>query len=104
MTFVTDNKYFCTLCGNGGIPIMRIKGKEREPGHLKKLWCLHCRKETNHVECKFGSKKYTEEDFRFEFDNHNFDENGNRIMTLGELKAKVLLNELKGKQNEQIFY
>ena len=31
--------FYCTECGRKGIPIIRIAGKEREAGHLKKLYC-----------------------------------------------------------------
>jgi hypothetical protein len=83
-TIISD--LYCTACGSRGIPIPRKKGAEREGGHLKKLFCLKCQKEVNHVECK-GS--YTYNDFLFEFENHNFDENGNRIRTYGQLKELV---------------
>ena len=89
MRFITDNEYYCTKCGLKGMPIVRIKGKEREAGHLKKLWCLNCGKETNHVECRTASG-YRYQEFMFEFENGNFDENGNRKMTIGELKNKLL--------------
>lgn len=59
--------FYCTCCGNKGIPIMRRKGKEREAGHLKKLFCLTCQKETNHVEIR-AKGKYTYEDFRMELE------------------------------------
>ena len=87
--FITDNLYYCTQCGLRGMPIVRMKGKEREAGHLKKLWCLNCQKETNHVECRPFSN-YGYQDFMFEFENGNFDENGLRKMTIGELKNKLI--------------
>ena len=69
--------FYCTECGRKGIPIIRIVGKEREAGHLKKLYCLYCQKETNHAEIRpFG--KYNKEDFKKEFRLGRF-VNGNRI-------------------------
>lgn len=69
--------FYCTECGRKGIPIIRIAGKEREAGHLKKLYCLYCQKETNHAEIRpFG--KYNKEDFKKEFRLGRF-VNGNRI-------------------------
>lgn len=68
--------FYCTQCGNKGIPILRTK-KEREPGHLKKLFCLYCQKETNMVEIKQNGK-YTLEDFLKEYQNGNFDSEGLR--------------------------
>lgn len=79
------SEFYCTKCGNKGIPIMRKKGQEREAGHLKKLFCLKCQEETNHVECKPFSH-YEYEDFLFEFENGNFTETGVRKMKYREFK------------------
>lgn len=79
------NDFYCTRCGRLGIPIARRAGHGREAGHLKVLYCLYCKANVNHVECKPFSK-YTKEDFFIEFLNENFDKDGNRKMTYGELK------------------
>ena len=83
-----SSDFYCSQCGNKGIPIQRRIGSAREAGHLKKLFCLNCHKETNHVECKEGSK-YTYEDFLFEFNNKNFSAEGNRVRTYNQLKEMV---------------
>lgn len=75
---IQEHDFYCVNCGRKGIPIMRREGGLREAGHLKKLYCLYCQKEINHVEC-IPFSKYTYEDFKFEFENGNFDEEGNRI-------------------------
>lgn len=63
---ITKSEFYCTKCGQRGIPIARRAGIQREAGHLKKLYCLHCREETNHAEIRpFGSYNY--EDFYEEF-------------------------------------
>ena len=63
----TMSDFYCTNCGRQGIPIARKKGQQREQGHLKKLFCIYCGKDTNHVEVKpFGS--YTYANFKEEFD------------------------------------
>ena len=80
--------FYCTQCGEKGIPILRRLGAERNAGHLKKLFCLKCNKETNHAECKPFSK-YTYEDFLVEFNYGNFDKEGNRIRTYGQLKELI---------------
>lgn len=85
---IIDEEFYCTQCGSRGIPIPRRKGAEREAGHLKKLFCLNCGKETNHTECKPFSK-YNYDDFKIEFEYHNFDENGNRIRTYNQLKELI---------------
>lgn len=60
----TISDMYCVRCGNRGIDIPRRKGKARESGHLKKIYCLNCKDETNHVEI-IGSYSY--EDFIEEF-------------------------------------
>lgn len=74
---ISLSDFYCTQCGNKGIPIFRTAGKEREPGHLKKIFCLHCQKETNMVEVR-PINKYNLENFWIEYKYGNFDENGNR--------------------------
>ena len=74
----TFSDFYCTCCGMKGVPIIRKPGKQKEPGHLKKLFCLNCQTEKNMVEIK-PRGKYTLDDFLIEYNGHNFDENGNRI-------------------------
>ena len=85
---LANSEFYCVKCGEKGIPISRIRGKEREAGHLKKLYCLTCKTDTNHAECKKYTK-YDYNDFLIEFENHNFDETGKRIVSYGELKARL---------------
>ena len=99
--------FYCVHCGNKGIPILRKKGSEREAGHLKKLWCLHCKKETNHAECK-PFTHYDYEDFLCEFENGNFTESGARKMSYGELRSKLNneemqeMKEIKSKEKKEV--
>ena len=89
MCLTTQSDMYCTQCGKKGIPVQRNKGRQREPGHLKKMFCVYCQKEQNMVEVKnFGG--YSLNDFLIEFENHNFNENGQRIMTYSELKQKLI--------------
>lgn len=63
---MTQSEFYCTKCGNKGLPVMRKKGQQREPGHLKKLFCINCQEEVNHAEIReIGG--YTYEDFEKEF-------------------------------------
>ena len=48
----TISTFKCTECGKEGIPISRRQSNQRESGHLKKIYCVHCKKETNHVEIR----------------------------------------------------
>ena len=74
---ITVSEFWCTRCGNQGLPIMRRAGQQREAGHLKRLWCPYCNIETNHAEIQnFGS--YTKQDFKQEFELGRFI-NGKRI-------------------------
>jgi len=85
---IIGEEFYCCKCGNRGIPIVRVIGRKRSAGHLKKLWCLKCQEEVNHAECIPGSK-YTKEDFQIEFKYGNFDENQQRKMTYGQFRDKL---------------
>lgn len=85
---IVTNDFYCVKCGGKGIPLPRRKGAEREAGHLKRLYCLSCQKEWNHVECRVFSH-YTYDDFQVEMQYNNFDDEGNRKMTYGELKGRI---------------
>lgn len=63
---IQTSDFYCTKCGNKGIPIIRMNGKYKEPGHLKKLYCVYCKEETNHCEIR-PVGKYTYKDFQEEF-------------------------------------
>lgn len=86
--------FYCTCCGHKGIPIVRKAGKEKEPGHLKKLFCLYCGEEQNMVEVKTNGK-YTLEDFEIEYNGGNF-VNGERVKPY----KQFLLEYYKGQENE----
>lgn len=51
MTKAETHRFFCTSCGKEGIHIARKPNKKRERMHLKRIWCIHCKKVVNHVEC-----------------------------------------------------
>ena len=86
--FITDHDFYCCKCGNKGLPIIRQKKKQREAGHLKKLWCIKCKEEINHVECRPFSK-YQYSDFMLEYKYGNFDEYQNRILPYNQFKNKL---------------
>lgn len=79
--------FYCTECGHKGIPVIRKVGREKEPGHLKKLFCLYCNKETNHVEIR-PNGKYNINDFFIEYSNGNFVE-GKRQLPYKQFEAKM---------------
>ena len=86
---IIASDFYCTQCGFRNIDVWRTLGRERESGHLKKLYCRYCGKEQNCVEIKQNVSKYTFEDFKVEFEYGNFNENGTRKRTYGELKNGI---------------
>lgn len=48
----TVNDFYCINCGNKGLPIQRNKGFQHAKMHRKKLYCIYCKAEVNHIECK----------------------------------------------------
>ena len=89
---LTFSDFYCTKCGNKGLPIIRSVGKEREPGHLKKIFCLHCQEERNMVEIR-NVGKYTLNDFWLEYEYGNFTEEGERIEPWRNFVNKIKLKE-----------
>ena len=94
---ITLSDFYCTRCGNKGIPIFRIAGQERSPGHLKKIFCLYCQKETNMVEVK-PIGKYNLDDFWIEYEYNNFDQEGNRKEPWKQFVAKIKQEMIKNEK------
>lgn len=86
MLNITMSDMYCTNCGKKNIPVPRKKGKEREPGHLKKMYCIYCKREVNMVEIKSFGTGYTLEDFELEYELHNFTKDGERKLSWSEFK------------------
>jgi hypothetical protein len=51
-SFSLNNTFYCLQCGNRGIPLARKESSRKEKFHRKKLFCIHCREEVNHIECR----------------------------------------------------
>ena len=45
-----EHSFYCINCGNKGIPLMRKQGFKHEGMPRKKLYCVHCKCDVNHVE------------------------------------------------------
>ena len=91
---MTTSEFYCTKCGNRGIPIARRVGRERGSGHLKRLYCIHCKREWNFAEVRpFGEYNY--DDFLTEFRYGNFNYKGNRIIGYKQFLAKLRHENLK---------
>ena len=52
-----SHDFYCMKCGNKGIPLARKTSKQKSNSHRKKLYCLHCKAEVNHVEIKTWEDK-----------------------------------------------
>ena len=46
------HRFFCPRCGKETLPVVRDKSSLREKGHLKSLYCYHCKVTQNMVECR----------------------------------------------------
>jgi hypothetical protein len=69
----TVSDFYCTCCGQKGIPAPRKASKQREKGHLKKMYCVRCKKLVNHIEIRqFDS--YTVEDLMKDIKNNLYKE------------------------------
>lgn len=89
MSNMTVSDMYCTQCGKKNIPIPRMKGKERENGHLKKMYCIYCQKQTNMVEIRNFGSGYTLDDFLLEFNMKNFDKDGNRKLSWSDFRIHL---------------
>ena len=47
-----EHDFYCINCGHKGIPLSRKQGHQHERFHRKKLFCIYCQQEVNHIECK----------------------------------------------------
>lgn len=83
-----SSNFYCTKCGGQGIPILRKNGKYKEPGHLKKLYCINCQEQRNMVEIR-PAGKYDYFTFKLEFDYGNFTEDGGRNLPWKQFVAQL---------------
>lgn len=88
MSRFEQHRFFCTRCGNEGLPVYRNAASQRGKGHLKKLWCIHCKDEVNHYEC------YTAQDiekFRRKFENGDFENDNTQNNVRGPRSRQIQL-------------
>ena len=62
----TEHSFYCSQCGNKGFPLMRKDCLKHEKFHKKKLYCIFCKEEVNHIECK---NMFEEQEFKEDFAN-----------------------------------
>lgn len=70
----TISQFYCTCCGRQGIPISRRMSRQREGGHLKKLYCVYCKKDTNHLEYRSFDENWEDFKERLEKEVENYEE------------------------------
>lgn len=70
----TTSEFYCCRCGKAGMPIPRKQSKQRSGKHLKKLWCVYCKDEINHVEIRPFDMDYTYADFKEDYENGLYEE------------------------------
>ena len=56
----TEHSFYCIKCGKKGIPCMRKDSAKHSRFHRKKLFCIYCQTEINHIEC---NDQYDVEEF-----------------------------------------
>ena len=44
--------FYCLKCGRKGIPLARRRSLQHEQLQRKKLYCIYCQTEVNHIECR----------------------------------------------------
>lgn len=84
-----SSDFYCTNCHKKLYPVWRKRGQEREPGHLKKLYCIYCKEEHNCIEIRPNTQNYTIADMEIEFEYNNFDEEGKRKLPYNKLKEAI---------------
>jgi len=52
MCKIEQHEFYCIKCGRAGLPLARPANRRREKFHRKKLYCIYCKQEVNHIECK----------------------------------------------------
>jgi len=67
--------FWCINCGRKGIPVLRNRGRVREQGHRKALYCVTCKTIINHIETR---NKDEAEQFRRDFESGRFKEEAER--------------------------
>lgn len=61
----SEHSFYCIKCGNKGVPLMRKQGYKHKRFHRKKLYCIHCKEEVNHIECQTDDEVYQ---FKMDFE------------------------------------
>ena len=52
-----SHDFYCLNCGQKGLPCQRKHGQQREPFHRKRLYCVFCKTDVNHIEIRNQEEK-----------------------------------------------
>ena len=75
-----SHDFYCLNCGKKGLPVQRKMGQQRGQFHRKKLYCIFCKTECNHIEIKNEIEK---EIFMEGYNNGEYEEEAaNSLLTL----------------------
>lgn len=66
-----ESIFYCTNCGNRNYGLPRKANRLKKGGHLKKVYCVHCREVYNNYECR---TVLDIEEFKEKFENGEFAE------------------------------
>ena len=57
------SSFYCPRCGKKAMDLPRPRSLTRQAFHRKKLYCIYCKTEVNHIEIKnhFDAEKFKEE-------------------------------------------
>ena len=57
------SQFYCTQCASR-IELPRKADKKRKKGHLKKIYCIHCKEDVNHYEVRSNDLDFDLEEFK----------------------------------------
>lgn len=66
MASYEEHGFYCLKCGRKGIPIQRKTCHKYGRHHRKKLYCIYCKQEVNHIECRTQAEV---DEFKENFEN-----------------------------------
>lgn len=90
MASYENHDFYCINCGRKGIPLSRRVSLQHGKFHRKKLYCIYCKEEVNHIECRTPEEV---EEFKENFENGVYKD-----------EAKESLDYVRGVPKIQIDY
>ena len=60
---VVTSSFYCIKCAHK-VPLPRRRGQQREKGHLKRIYCIRCAREINHLEVREFDTDFNLEKFK----------------------------------------